>query len=394
MLIPRRWRSRARCRAGCRPSCRCCPPVLSLAPLPAPAPPPDSPPPPWRQRDRRQCERCAQAQSMATKWVFARRLITFSTVRSSVCLCLRGELTGSRFWRYDPWWADSPLRPIAPQVVPPPAFRGRKGRSAWTAAGVYVTSADGRAAGRQVPPTAVEAGRARRGAPGRRARGRSRRARRRPAPRCRRARHRRRRGLALGRAPRPRGCPAAARAGASAWRQTVWRLLARRCPRPGGLGLGAWGWRRTWMPPWRTWMRPWFWFPRSPAWPRRTHCRRPAARLACRSAGAGRVRGSELSRSVGRSSFISPQSSHAIRWGPSSVKQFECKLKRSGPVVRKEFQRNAENFTDRLRVAFERRSREAKTSDSAPVTSLTSKKIALYSRFTGGRAPWRLRSAF
>jgi hypothetical protein len=85
-----------------------------------------------------------------------------------------------------------------------------------------------------------------------------------------------------------------------------------------------------------------------------------ARRLSLRR--CGRVRGSAPRRSVGRFSLIADQSSHG------RVLRISVQVETLPAVLRKEFERNAENIP-------------------------TSKNIALYSRFTGGCAPLMLPSA-
>src|SRR5205807_7123196 len=104
-----------------------------VAPLLAPAsepPPPERPPPPEDASARAgRPSAAAQAQSTAAKWAWARRI----TIDFSGCLCLRGELTGSRESRYGPGWADSPLRLVVAASGSPAGLPRTKGRSAWTA---------------------------------------------------------------------------------------------------------------------------------------------------------------------------------------------------------------------------------------------------------------------
>src|SRR5437763_390567 len=106
-----------------------------------------------------------------------------------------------------------------------------------------------------------------------------------------------------------------------------------------------------------------------------------AARFSLRR--CGRVRGRALSRSVGRSSLIGDQSWHAWAAGPGRVARNCSQVETTWRVVRKGGGRNAENVPSRANLE----------PASLPMIPLTSKNIALYSRFTGGRAPSWLPSA-
>ena len=111
--------------------------------------------------------------------------------------------------------------------------------------------------------------------------------------------------------------------------------------------------------------------------------RSAAPRRACRCGGAG---GSAEARSGARwNARRSSSANHGTcRSVDPQAERNLTQVETVWPVVRKEMERNADNIhQDPTRAPGVRNSISA----SPPVDAVTSKKIALYSRFTGGRAP-------
>ena len=339
MLIPPAVEVTGRCRAGC---CRLVP-ELPAAPLPrvgaalGPGRGRQAAAAGAGQRQRGHGQRCGAGAHHGYE-MSVRATTNHVRFRSLCCLCLRGELTGSRCSRYDPWWADSPLRPVSDRKWFPrrpfaderPLGVGQRRsiRNVGVRGAVATASHRFGGSGRGlVRPRAGGGGRARCEARGPRAPPRSRRARRPPGPRCRPARHRSRAPACVSRRRRAEGMPrgwAGWRIGVSAERRAGLRAFVRgRAGARFGLGLRGLGGGRL-----RRGGR-WLWSP--PCLPRAALCPRQRRR-ACRSAGAGGCAGARSEGRLGAPRSSASQSSHAIRPAPSGVKQFERKLKRSGPL--------------------------------------------------------------